>query len=50
MNVQLLFEEPILEQTYLDRGYSDHATDVLHVKTSCEDVVVRMPRVMEGGD
>jgi aminoglycoside phosphotransferase (APT) family kinase protein len=50
MNVQSLFEEPILEQTYLDPGYSDHATDVIHVKTSRENIVVRMPRFMEGDE
>jgi hypothetical protein len=42
--------EPILEQTYLDPGYSDHATDVVHVRTSREEAVVRMPRFMEGDE
>lgn len=39
-----LFSEPILEQTYLDPGYSDHASDVWLVRTEREEVVVRIPR------
>ena len=45
MNLQSLFEEPILEQTYLDPGYSGHASDVWRVRTAAEEVVVRASRV-----
>ncbi len=43
-DLQGLFSEPILEQTYLDPGYSDHASDVWQVRTKREEVVVRIPR------
>ncbi len=49
MNLQPLFDEPILEQLYLDPGYSGHANDVWLVRTSHEQVVVRAFRgVLEG--
>jgi fructosamine-3-kinase len=44
-NLQPLFVEPILEQTYLDPGYSGHASDVWLVKTATEEVVVRASRL-----
>ena len=47
--LQGLFAEPILEQTYLDPGYSDHASDVWRVRTEREEVVVRIPRFARPG-
>jgi fructosamine-3-kinase len=44
VNLQALFSAPILEQTYLDPGYSGHASDVWRVRTAEEVVVVRMLR------
>jgi hypothetical protein len=41
MNLQPLFADPILEQVYLDPGYSGHASDVWRVRTTSEAVVVR---------
>jgi aminoglycoside phosphotransferase (APT) family kinase protein len=41
MDLQPLFEQPILEQTVLDPGYSGHANDVWRVRTSTETVIVR---------
>ena len=42
--LQALFCEPILEQQYLDPGYSGHANDVWRVRTATEEVVVRALR------
>lgn len=47
MNLQSLFSAPIVEQTYLDPGYSGHASDVWRVQTTQEVVVVRAPREVE---
>ncbi len=48
MNLQKLFTAPIIEQHYLDPGYSGHASDVWHVvcrvATAQEEVVVRAVR------
>lgn len=44
MNLQPLFREPIIQQSYLDPGYSGHANDVWRVKTATEEVVMRMYR------
>src|SRR5438094_551346 len=44
MGLQALFCEPILEQQYLDPGYSGHANDVWRVRTATEEVVVRALR------
>lgn len=41
MNLQSLFTAPIVEQTYLDPGYSGHASDVWRVQTTQEVVLVR---------
>jgi hypothetical protein len=43
--LQPMFKEPILEQIYLDPGYSGHASDVWLVRTAAEEVVVRASRV-----
>ena len=48
MDLQPLFSEPILEQAYLDPGYSGHASDVWRVRTASEEVVVRASRVGGG--
>lgn len=45
MDLQPIFSDPILEQTYLDPGYPDHASDVWLVKTASEEVVVRVSRL-----
>lgn len=47
MNLQSLFSAPIVEQTYLDPGYSGHASDVWRVQTTREVVVVRSLRETE---
>jgi fructosamine-3-kinase len=44
MDLQSLFSAPIVEQTYLDPGYSGHASDVWRVQTTQEVVVVRALR------
>jgi Ser/Thr protein kinase RdoA (MazF antagonist) len=41
MNLQGLFDQPILEQMSLDPGYSGHANDVWRVRTSSETAIVR---------
>ena len=40
-DLQALFDEPILEQTYLDPGYSGHASDVWLVRTASGEAVAR---------
>jgi len=40
-----LFSEPILSCTELPADYEDHASDVWHVTTASEDVIVRASRV-----
>jgi Phosphotransferase enzyme family len=40
-NLQALFDEPILEQVYLDPGYSGHASDVWLVRTAKGEAVAR---------
>ena len=47
MNLQSLFSTVIVEQTYLDPGYSGHASDVWRVQTTQEEVVVRALRLGE---
>lgn len=47
MNLQALFSAPIVEQIYLDPGYSGHASDVWRVQTTREVVVVRSLRETE---
>src|SRR3712207_2545788 len=49
MNLQPLFDAPILEQIYLDPGYSGHANDVWLVRTSREQAVVRAFRSVQEG-
>ncbi len=49
MNLQPLFDEPILEQLYLDPGYSGHANDVWLVRTAREQAVVRAFRGVQEG-
>ncbi len=44
MNLQALFASPIVEQVYLDPGYSGHASDVWRVTTTQEAVIVRAVR------
>lgn len=44
-DLQLLFNEPILEKSILDPGYSGHASDVWFVKTSRNEVIVRSSRL-----
>ncbi len=44
MDLQPLFDEPILAQEYLDPGYSGHASDVWRVRTASGVVVVRAYR------
>ncbi len=44
MNLQKLFTAPIVEQNYLDPGYSGHSSDVWHITTAQEEVVVRVVR------
>jgi Phosphotransferase enzyme family len=41
IDLQTLFDEPILEQTYLDPGYSGHASDVWLVRTASGEAVAR---------
>ncbi|GAB6926244.1 hypothetical protein JCM10914A_02270 [Paenibacillus sp. JCM 10914] len=43
-HLHLLFDEPIMEITELDPGYSDHASDVWLVKTVTHERVVRASR------
>ncbi|MEK5057935.1 phosphotransferase [Paenibacillus sp. FSL H7-0326] len=45
--LQHLFYEPIERITYLDPGYSGHASDVWLVKTAREECVVRTSRLTE---
>jgi hypothetical protein len=45
--LQQLFHEPIERITYLDPGYSGHASDVWLVKTAREERVVRSSRWTE---
>jgi hypothetical protein len=40
-DLQALFDEPILEQTYFDPGYSGHASDVWLVRTASGAAVAR---------
>jgi aminoglycoside phosphotransferase len=49
IDLQTLFDEPILEQTYLDPGYSGHASDVWLVRTSSGSAVARAFRWGEPG-
>ena len=49
MVLQSLFMMPIVEQVYLDPGYSGHANDIWRVKTAQEEVVVRILRDREPG-
>lgn len=42
--LQQLFREPIERITYLDPGYSGHASDVWLVKTAREERIVRSSR------
>jgi hypothetical protein len=48
MDLQPLFDARIREQTYLDPGYSGHASDVWLVRTATEEAVVRASRVGGG--
>lgn len=48
VNLQQIFAQPILEQVYLDPGYSGHANDIWRVRTRDEDVIVRLHRAGEG--
>jgi hypothetical protein len=41
MDLQVLFDEPIVRTTYLDPGYSGHASDVWLVETEREKAIVR---------
>ncbi len=45
--LQLLFNDPIEQITYLDPGYSGHASDVWLVKTASNEHVVRSSRWAE---
>lgn len=47
VNLQALFSAPIVEQTYLDPGYSGHASDVWRIQTTQEVVIVRSLRETE---
>lgn len=47
MDLQFLFEEPILQIEELSPGYDDHASDVWLVKTATQEVVVRTSRMIE---
>lgn len=49
MNLQPLFPDQILQQLYLEPGYSGHASDVWLVTTATEEVVVRAFRWDEPG-
>ena len=49
IDLQRLFDEPILEQTYLDPGYSGHASDVWLVRTASGSAVARAFRWDEPG-
>jgi fructosamine-3-kinase len=46
MDLQFLFEEPIVEIRELSPGYEDHASDVWLVKTENQEVVVRSSRMV----
>jgi aminoglycoside phosphotransferase (APT) family kinase protein len=46
-DLQALFDEPILEQTYFDPGYSGHASDVWLVRTASGSAVARAIRSSE---
>ena len=48
-DLQALFDEPILEQTYFDAGYSGHASDVWLVRTAGGSAVARAIRWSELG-
>jgi hypothetical protein len=51
MNLQTLFRAPIVAQSYLDPGYSGHASDVWRVQTTQEVVIVRAlrePQALDG--
>jgi fructosamine-3-kinase len=48
-DLQGLFDEPILEQTYFDPGYSGHASDVWLVRTPSGAAVARAIRGSELG-
>jgi aminoglycoside phosphotransferase (APT) family kinase protein len=50
VNLQPLFPEPILEQEYLEPGYSGHSNDVWRVKTAGEEVVVRLCKLQSDPD
>lgn len=45
MNLQPLFDEPILEQRELSPGYEDHGNDIVAVTTASGRYVVRLPRI-----
>lgn len=45
MEIQFLFEEPIIEIKELTPGYSGHASDVWCVRTNSQEVVVRASRL-----
>jgi hypothetical protein len=47
MDLQFLFNDPILKSQELDPGYEDHASDVLLVKTESQEVVVRSSRMVD---
>jgi fructosamine-3-kinase len=47
MDLQFLFEEPIIEIRELSPGYDDHASDVWLVKTEYQEVIVRSSRMVE---
>lgn len=47
MELQFLFEEPILEICELTPGYSGHASDVWLVTTASQEAVVRASRLKE---
>ena len=46
-SLQLIFDEPILEQQRFAPGYSGYANDVWGVRTATEDVIVRIGRGQE---
>ena len=48
-DLQALFDEPILEQSYFDPGYSGHASDVWLVRTASGSAVARAFRWGEPG-
>ena len=49
INLQPLFDEPILEQKPFDPGYSGHASHVIYVRTASEEAVARACRYAEVG-